>query len=789
MKTKEYHFSKVFNLVLLLWVYGYLPIYAQNKTAVPDLLAEQLHSLSKDNASDLVYLQTSKGIYETEEDVWFKAYVLDAQYFTPSTLSKTLFVQLIEDKTDQVVWENKYEIENGFVNGHLFLESSLPEGTYTLAAYSSFSYTRNAKEFYAVKKLEILKTINRKAIVNPVQKDNTIQFTTFPEGGNLVSGIQSTMAFKAVNSNGLPVNVSGILFENNARLFDFKSSHAGMGSFEFTPDANKKYHIQLTEPASKEQFSLAKIYQNGKVLQLVNNTKEALTFKISQSTALKTDTIYLRLQVRGVVYSIARGILKKELMVTIPLKDVPPGIAEVTLFSGTTKPVAERLAYVNQDQKLNIKMELDKSDYNTREKANLKIKVTDENGQPIVAHLGLSVYDKLYQNKQDSKNILTHYFLSSQLKGNVYDPTYYFNEQNKDRQQALNLLLLTQGWRNYVWNEINLKESGIPLRPIVFDDLKAKVSLKKAADTKTKEPQNQQAITVFSADENKGTALLMADSSGTFAITPDHLKKGEGGYTYLKLMAPPKSKYYIDIKDFSFEEINKERKRKTTLYPVPTLLENKEEDLPTFSDRPNINKLKEVLITSKKKIVFRDKYIGKLDSLARANHFTDDFVCVDHKGGFNLSGILNCPFCNCSGDHKKPVEGEKYLFMRGFRWITNECGAYTLGGYENITYHYPDLTEAQLLELFNIAMVKGYYGKKVFYEPIYDEVTINDSTPDYRNTLFWKPDIITNEQGEAAVDFFCSDINTVFLGNIEGVSGDGLLGAENFKFKIGKKGD
>ncbi|WP_156101300.1 hypothetical protein [Flavobacterium gilvum] len=747
MKTKKHHFLRFSYRILLLWMLFYLPTYSQNSTptvsenkTVSDNLAEQLQSLSKNNASDLVYLQTSKGIYETEEDFWFKGYVLDAQNFTPSVRNKILFVQLIQDKTDKAVWENKYEIENGFVNGHLFLQDTLQEGIYTLAAYSSASYMKNTKEFYAVKKLEILKTINHKPTINPVAKDSTLQFTTFPEGGNLVSGIQSTLGFKAVNSKGLPVNVSGTLYESDKPLLDFKSSHAGMGGFLFTPDANKKYYIQLKEPARKEQFPLAKIYQNGKVLQLVRNTKEELTFKVSQSVILNPETVYLRLQVRGVVYSIASGLLKKELLVKIPLKDVPQGIAEATLFDSSSKPVAEQLVYVNQDQKLNIKAELDKNNYNTRDKSNLKIKVTDQNGQPVIAHLGLSVYDKLYQNKQDSKNILTHYLLSTQLKGNIYDPAYYFDERNKDRQEALNLLLLTQGWRSYVWEESNLIELGNPLRPIVFDNLKAKIGLKNAgAITKEHQPQG---IKLFAADEHKGTQILMADATGNFTVTPNDLKKGEGDYSYLKLLAPPESKYHITLKDFSFEEINNERKIKATLYPIPTILETKKEALPTFSDRPKTNKLKEVLITSKKKgSILRDKFIGELDSKSQLK---PDYICP--------YGILNCP-------NHPPFQA----------YDSNK-----------------QLTEAQLLTYFNIVTIKGYYGKKVFYEPIYDEVTINDSSPDYRNTLFWKPDIITNEQGEATVDFFCSDINTMFLGNIEGVSGDGLLGAGNFEFSVRK---
>jgi len=788
MKKREYSFLNFFN-VIMLFLGCYFSTYSQTNTAVPDQLVEQFQNLTKNTPADLVYLQTSKGIYETEEDVWFKGYVLDAQTFTPSARSKTLFVQLIEDKTDKVVWEKKYEIENGFVNGHLFLENTLPEGIYTLTGYSSYSFTQMPKEFYSLKKITIVKTINSKAVVNPVEKDSIVHFSTFPEGGKLVSGIQSNLAFKAVNSKGFPVDISGTLFENNIPLLNFKSSHAGMGVFAFTPDNSKKYHIQLTEPKLKTNFDIGGIESNGKVLSLLRNNKEALTFKITQGNNSKTEKVYLRLQVRGIVYSIATGVLNKELVIKIPLKDVPQGIAEVTLFDENALPVAERLVFVNQEQKLTIKTEIDKSSYSTREKVTLKIKVIDQDNQAVVAHLGLSVYDDLYQNKLDSKNIQSHFLLSTQLKGNIYNPTCYFNEQNNDRNQALDLLMLTQGWRNYIWDEVNLRDLGSRLPPIVFDEIKGKVQLKNQ-NQKATVGSKKTGITVFAADEKKGKDFIITDSTGVFTISPNHLKIGEGSYTYLQLMNPEKSIYRMDIKDFSFKEIDRQRKIKTLFYPLEAIVEKTNtKEIAPFVGRNNITKLNEVVITSKKKgQVFRDKYIGKLDSLYRANHFTKDWVCADHWG--SKYGNLNCQQLECHGGlTKKPVEGEKYWQMLGYEKLNDSpCSDFkiTIGTFE-VTYHYPDLTEDELLKMFNIAMVEGYYGKKVFYEAVYDEVSITDSFPDSRNTLFWKSDIITNEQGEASVQFFCSDINSLFVGNIEGVSGDGLLGAENFQFSVKKR--
>lgn len=735
IKTKEYRLSRFSSIALLLWVFFGS---AQTSTTVTDPLVEQLRSLPKSHISDLVYLQTSKTIYETEEDLWFKGYVLDAQYFYPSARSKTLYVQLMEDKTGQVVWEKKYEIENGFVNGHLFLKSGLEEGTYTLAAYSASSFDRSNKEFYAAKKLEIKKEISTKVVVVPIEKDSILHFATFPEGGKLVSGIESTLAFKAVNSKGLPVEVSGTLFENDIPLFPVKSSHAGMGGFDFTPDVNKKYHLQLNE--SGKIYPIPTIESSGKVMHLIGSNKEVVYFKVTQTDDLKEEKVYLRLQMRGVVYSIATALLKKELVFKIPLQDVPQGIAEVTLFNEKLEPLVERLVFVNQEQKLIIKTELNQTGFTTRDKANLKIKVTDKDGKPVVAHLGLSVYDALYQNKQNSKTIESHYLLSTQLKGSVYDPAYYFNEKNKDGKQALNLLLLTQGWRNYVWNESNLNEQ-LASHPIVFDEWKGKVRFERMKKNLT-QAVGIKAILVATADEKKSKYFIMTDSTGVFTAGSKEFKKGEGGHVYLELKSDENSKCHTDFSGKFFDEINNSRKSKSLVYPVSALREIKPEAASPFIGRETITKLKEVAIISKNKKIFRDKYMGKLDSLARLNRISD-YWCVN--------GILNCK------NHPEP------------------------------RFNYQDLTEAELLELFNVVMIEGYYGRKVFYEAVYDEVTITDSLPDFRNTLFWKSDLITDINGEASVDFFCSDINSLFVGSIEGVSSDGLLGADDFEFKVRKK--
>jgi hypothetical protein len=520
---------------------------------------------------------------------------------------------------------------------------------------------------------------------------------------------------------------------------------------------------------------LPNIRSSGQTLQLLNNAKDYAIFKVSQSSDLTDKPIYLRIQSRGIVHNIAMGTLNKELLIKIPLKDIPQGIAEVTLFDENAVPVAERLFYVNPLQRLNIKTVLNKSEYLTREKAILKIKVTDQNNEPVIAHLGLSVFDEIYNNKLDTKNILTHYYLSTQIKGNIYNPAYYFNEDYKNRHEALNLLLLTQGWRRYVWNEDNLKEHNGHFQHLLSDSIVGHVRLENP--NKKPEEQGQKIVMAYTPDSLRDKDMMMTDSKGFLSIEYKHFKMAEKGYLYIKPMTPEKPKYLIDIKDAAFESINTHRKATTINYPLPKQ-EKEEQTENTNNDfivPDEVNKLEEVLLSTKKKHVFRDKYLGTLDSLAKLD-INSDYV--------GSCGWLNCPACKTGS---RPLEDKSYI-----KWVgTRDPGTHPIHfkaeETKEVVYHYSEFTEEELLKKFNLKMVEGYYGKREFYQPVYNEETVNDPFSDYRNTLFWKPDIITNPQGEAIIEFYCSDINTRFLGTIEGVNATGLIGAESFNFKVLKR--
>lgn len=759
----------------LIFILISINIEAQINSNISEFLISSLQNLSKNNQSESIYIQTSKDIYETSEDLWFKGYILNNQSLIPSLLSKSLYVQLTEDKTNKIVWEEKYSVDNGFVDGHIYIQDTLQSGIYRLSAYSKFSLLDSKKAIHSTRKLQIVKNITDYYSATKIDSTTTskvlvkkeIQFQTFPEGGHLVSNIESRVAFKAVDKNGLPQKISGGLYENDKRILDIKSIHAGMGDFKFLPNHLKRYHIELDSFSDKKKYQLPKIKETGYGINLLNNTKDNLRFIVSRNLNNLEENVYLRIQVRGIVYGLAKINVGKKRIIKIPLKNLPEGISEVTLFDKDLNPVLERLVYVNQDKKLHIKTILDKGEYLTKEQVNLKIKVTDAENNPVRANIGLSVFDDFYKSSKNEKTIETHYQLSTQLKGNLYNPTYYFNKNNENRKLALDLLLLTQGWRNYIWNEDVLKKGPFKKEPIINTEVKGRLY------TDKKEYYNilsKQYVLAFKADD-KGTNLIEVDSIGNFTVPEKIIQKSVRAYLYLRLFISD-SKYkdniFITANNPGFSEINNYIKNKNFEYPIEKQKTSTKKTIQPFITSNYINKLDEVTVKAKKKKVFRDKYIGTLDSLARLGNL--DYVCKNN--------ILNCE--NHPGSKTKPVYGNTYLERK-----TNHGGEEKL---QEIVYlRVKPYTEEELLKLYNIHRIKGYYPKKVFYEPIYDASEQINGFPDFRNTLLWKPNIITNEQGEASVSFYCSDTNAKFIGVLEGVSEDGFLGTESFEFFIRKR--
>ncbi|WP_430409088.1 MG2 domain-containing protein [Kordia sp.] len=579
----------------------------------------------------------------------------------------------------------------------------------------------------------------------PFQNPAAIQFGMYPEGGNLVENLPNTVAFKAVDHHGKPLHVEGDLYEDGKKVRSFEVTHFGMGKFLFTPKPYKKYTVQLSNPVLDSTFQLPDIRKSGIKLQVDRSNQKNIHCSITKTTDISPQKVYIRVQNRGNVYWMATASLTKDrIRFKIPCNKLPQGIAEVTIFNERFQPLAERLVYANLDQKLHVKLEeISKMLYRQKEKVNMRFSVKDQFGKPAIGHFSLSVFDHLYAKKDNHYSILPHYYLFSELKGHVYNASYYFDEKNKDRDKHLDLVLLTQGWRTYIWNPENLLDAHDYVKPF-----REEVTGRAFQVTKEKTLKNAKGAEIKVVLPKRITSIH-TDSNGNFALPVNYLKIGRG---YEITFLPINSESIILEATFPFDEIGKRTKKKLLLFPKSDRLvsEKKQSSYDSEFSFNETNYLEEVKLTGYKD---RDKNSG--ENVIYKDFPSGDYVCHEY-------GVLNCR------NHRSgspPIEGKRYRLNSG----------------QYVVFGNTKVKKGEKKTAF--LMVKGFYPTKEFYNPTYDKAE-DKLFPDNRKTLFWSPKLISNEKGEINVSFYTSDVQTTFFGRLEGTNGSGLFGANYFQFNV-----
>lgn len=577
----------------------------------------------------------------------------------------------------------------------------------------------------------------------------------------------------------MPVAVDGVLQENGQSVARLESLHDGMGSFMLRPRQGSVYQAVLSDGTT---FAFPEVASSGLSLFLRKQTAEYVEFYISQPKGAAAQKIHLAGKMRGTLCCTAEGMLRENLKVSIPLKEFPQqGIAEFTLYNEAMQPMAERLVYLHPQKKLHFQLRTDKEKYKTREKGKLSIQVSDENGKPVRAHLGLSLFDAAYRNEAIPENMLSYCYLSTEIRGNIHNPAYYFDEANKDRQQALDLLLLTQGWRRYVWD----KDSTLVSLPFLSDEIQGRQVIGKKK--KQKELADVSQLLQVSGP-NADSQFIVTDSSGRFTVPAEQIVALRGGYVYVKPMLNKDEYKPVVLFDGDFVQADSLRRccKSYQAYQDIALLPSDRlpmENLVLSQDSSIL--LSEVTVTGTKGRVFRDRVMGRLDSLAQMD-VNAPYVCstckylinyrIDYNAHHNALG--KCP----AKGREMPVRGKSYEIVK-FKY--NDSGrSFVVEDRQAVIYQGAFYTEEELLRMNNLFRVKGYYGKREFYQP--DELEMQSSIPDARNVLLWKPDLITDEQGKAEVEFFCSDVNTGFVGVIEGTDGIGNIGSSGCEFRVMK---
>jgi hypothetical protein len=706
--------------------------------------------------------------------------------------------------------------------------------------------------------------------VIPVPKNQPqnadIQF--LPEGGQLVAGLPAHFGFKAIGEDGKGLDISGVIYDHSQKqVAAFKSLHNGMGCFDLDVNAGENYNAQVTLPGGTvRSYTLPPVKSSGTILTIKNELKSdsiQVTIAASKDIAASGQSFFLVGRARGIVcygaivnFHESNSVSKK-----IAKALFPTGIAHFTLMTAAYQPVNERLVFIDHSDQLKIKLSTAKPYYDKRDSVGLKLKVTDQDGNPVSGNFSMAVTDDA-QVKLDSlneENINTHLLFTADLKGYIEQPGYYLANQTPEKWQALDNLLLTQGWVGYDWAQV--------FNPPAI----------------TFKPEKEFAVTgkVFNVLNKpvKGTHVLLFSRLPSMLM--DTVTGQDGKFIFDRF---PK----IDTPVFILKAVNKNGKSfnvgisvDETILPVFTkplapaispwnvnidsLLINYTKNAALAQKQQNFSAsghlLKEVKITGRKLI----KDSQNLNGPGNADFVMDEkdleaegnktwlHVLEERIGGFKegylrqkvavwtfIQDIKDSPDprAQVSGSgvfhwyfiHDKPIKiyvdgisiteehpatgppaDAPYINMRDF---LNSANAEDIKGIElSFSDKYSGTYLAHLgggnmeINMDDIAFIevttRSGHGPmidntpgmflykplalswpKAFYKPKYTVKDTAKNQVDFRSTIDWEPDIVTDAKGEATVWFYTADKPSTYTITVEGTDMNGRFGYKLGRIKV-----
>ncbi|TMM57347.1 hypothetical protein FEE95_12750 [Maribacter algarum] len=655
----------------------------------------------------------------------------------------------------------------------------------------------------------------------PVFLENLdVQF--FPESGKIIAGTSNTIAFKAINEYGKPADISGEVVDNEGNhILDFDSYHDGMGGFEFEPIAGKKYFAQITKPyVSDRQLNLPEVFEKGVrfslkeenktvALSLFSNTKEDLHLKISNST--------------GEIFS--QPIASEDKNIKIATDEFLMGITKFTILGKKKRVLAERLIFLKQDEQLKIDIQIEKEIFNTREKVSVKIHTKDKTGTPVSSNISVAVADNKLLSFADDKqdHILSYLLMSSELKGEIHKPVFYFDKEESKGKKALDYVMLTHGWRDYIQEkEVSLYNAAYQPEQLAIQNgvvvdhkenpRKAQLLLFDNNDNKVLDFDTNDKGE-FSFKMSKGsrfTLVAYTDDNAPLRIRP---KRRADGFS-----SRPQNKKGIPNPDTPFDfygvvkpnqkPINKEAKASLVLTEDTAQLDEvvvtamgisrkrdatgsvtyiQSEELQTNESIAQTlqGKVAGVQITSSSGISGAATKINIRGHASVSGNnqplFVVDGIPMDFKGQMTINP-----------DQVNSISVLKDLAATTLYGSAGSNGVILISTKKA---NYNSFSKKKLNnKKYNNYVSYDFYNyngntldrQAKFYVPLYEGEKLPEERTDFRSTIYWNPVVQTNAKGEAEFEFYNSDAITSFKISAEGVGHNGLLGRQEKDYSTKK---
>lgn len=791
------------------------------------------------------YLHFDKPYYAAGDTIYFKAYVTNAQY-SPSALSRVLNVELIgpDNKIAKIA---RLKLNDGVAAGDFELNDTLKMGYYRVRAYTN-RMREAGEEYFFDQYISVINQQSKtpapgKTLItaardegaktsNPKTTAGKIDVQFFPEGGSLVNGVPAKIAFKAVGPDGLGMAIKGTVTDGDGKqVAAFASRHLGMGAITMTPEAGKKYKANITADTTHTVIDLPEANDADYTLSIDNTHPRTLKVNVAVGRLSHQSEVRLVAQAGGNIYTYLSGrLVNNQFTATIAKADFPDGIVQFTLFSVNGEPLNERLVFIRNPDQLQLKLLTEKPVYRPRDKVKIDLTAQDKAYQPVAGNFSLAVTDQttVPVDENNESTILSHLLLTSDLKGYVEQPGYYFNDKNDHAADDLDVLMLTQGYHRFEWRPL-LNARYTP--PVILPESVLTVSGK--LETEDGKPIPNGKVSLVSMSHGFFSLDTTADADGKFIFK--HLPQMDGmrymiqaadkklrPNTLIELdrIAPPKTDKNKNAPDVWIKEGNdpetfytasasyhKQLIKQGIVKHGITLKEVKIKDLSVrkaIKHSENLNgagNANDVITADQIPPgcpVFKDCVVGHLHGIqyADGNFFYEFFPTLVLLDGVEIRG--NIYFIGGRQETKpgpsqadilnsvNPSDIASVEIIRDAS-LAAVYGVEAAGGVIIITTKrredmVPDAKS--LKQKFVYFSPPMYYKARVFYSPLYDAPKGNTEPTDLRTTIYWNPELITDKTGICTASFFNADTKGTYRVVVEGIDDNGHVGRQVYRYKV-----
>ena len=775
----------------------------------PDEIIERLNERVSSFPQEKIYIHTDKSVYALGEEIWFKAYLVNASTHTNVTPSSLVHVEL-KGPDDKVMKRMDIKMKSGWDRGDITIEKTWKPGEYKLIGYTAYMCNYN-NDFLFQKSILIGDAFQQMDLSSSDTPSPVLRF--YPEGGDLVAGLKSMVGFTAQTKAGRPLELDGYIEdENGNRVVPLKTYTPGYGRFDFTPDEGSKYRAVIIHKGTSSRYELPKTKKEGYVMSVNNRNTEHHIITVSANDNKLMDGVFILAHVRGIPVALIEDLEDNPTSFKIAKKDIPDGIMHITLFHKDGDPWCERLVYNNHaDNKIQADLSIPFSHFKQRQKAQVNIELKDAQGNPVTADMSVSITDVYNVPSSDHALNIEHYLLMvSDLDDPLEDPGYYFADDSKSRFFQ-DLLLLTHGWRRFTWNDvIKEKEPDLNYPPKSGFDIKGNIN-------KSNQPLESD-MTVSLIGEDLQLLETGSDANGNFNLyeveiwdTTDVVfqanDRKDKKIKNAKIEMIPEDMIAVDVDNV--QPVGNIDEESMTLY-FNTTLEN--ERLDSFYKTDFSIDLEEVTVTSKRADINRRLKEERLlpysdvdnrlllDSLKYVQPYYTVFDIVKLSvPGVQVIGVpgVNQQFV-IRGQSSLLLSNSATVLINGTPASDGAVNALRAADIEFIdvlkglskTAIYGDLGGGGIIAIYTKSGRKlrnrknkieglfnmehpGYYRVREFPSPDYSQSMPGHKKPDFRTTLYWSPQVLVNEEGRAILEFYTADRNTNYRVDLQGVSNDG----------------